>query len=125
MQITKQAGFARVSRTRDGVVNALSLLLRDSYEKIQKGESIIIGHLEYSKMKGENLDEVIVAGKYQRNSPKYREVRNFNRIHGFDGDKRGGKTGFTAVSVIVNDEKTAKEVGLNIGDYAFQITKLG
>ena len=122
MQITKPQGFVKVGRTRDSVGNALTELLLSG--KLEVGQSLIIGHREYAKLHGENEGEVIVSGKYQRNSPKYREVRMVNQHNGWDAHKRGGTKGYTTNSVVINEEKTGKEVGLNVGDFAFQITKL-
>ena len=114
--ITKKTGFIRAGRSRDIIGNALTELLLSN--ELKQGESIIIGHREYAKMKGENLDEVILGGKYQKNNPEYREVRGVNKKFGYPKGK-----GFRSVSVIINDEQTAKEVGLSVGDFAFQITK--
>ena|SRR3990167_4884904 len=118
---TKQNEVSRVGRSSSVIGNALSEALLLSVDKIMKdGQFMYIGHNAYALLHGEDAKEVIIEGKYQKNSPKVRELRGVNKHFKWDGKT----TGMTAVSVIITGEGTAKELGLQVGDYAFQIMRV-
>lgn len=85
-------------------------------EALFAGQALYIGHEEYATLKGEP-EALNEDGRYTKNSPKYREVRQVNNNHGWDGKTKG----LTAKVVRIVAEGSAKELGIKAGGYAYKI----